>query len=463
MRHVARLPHLAYDTLRSRYLTIGLMLAVVAAAVVGLVYPQAGLVAPPEIVRWSSRHPILATVGKPLGATSIFTSWWFLAAAALLFSNGSLCVFEQTEKAIKLTRNGGFTLSARMAKRSVRARITKTNLEPAFALDAISRSLSSSGLRVRAGTHEGSPALLGVGRGWTQWGTVVFHAGLLFALASVVFASLTFAKGYFRVVVGGEFKDAPGAYEAYARGRLGPASLGGWDISLSRFDPSYRRGSFAPGPASNVLVLTESGVRIRRLLTRGEYFNVDGTNIFQSGTWGFAPVVTVTGPTGRSRTGAVLMRRGATGSLASAGFAIEPGAVGRAQMLQATKSTRFKPQLRLRLLRGRETVLDQKVSFEETVAAGGYRVSYDGFRYWSEFIVVRSPWLMGVNAAFWLLIVGASIMYFWPATYAWAVVRKEAGGSVVYLGGRRERFSRGFERLVNRVTSDLARAEEAGT
>lgn len=438
------------------------MLAVVAAAVVGLVYPQVGLVAPSEMSRWSRLHPILAAAGKPFGATSIFTSWWFLTAAAVLFINGSLCLLEQREKATKLTRNGGFTLSARMARPGARNRIAKTRLEPALALDAISRSLSSSGLRVRAGTHEGNPALLGVGRGWTQWGVVVFHVGLLLTLASIVFASLTFAKGYFRVVVGGVFKDAPGAYETYSRGRVGPASLGGWDLALNRFDPSYRRGSFAPGPASNVMVRTESGAEMSRLLTRGEYFNVDGTNIFQGGTWGFAPVLTVTGPSGRPRTGAVMMRRGTGSRMSPARFAVEEGIAGRADMLQATKSTRFKPQLRLRLVRGRETILDKKLSFEETIAGGGYRVSYNEFRYWSEFTVVRSPWLVGVNAAFWLLIVGASIMYFWPATYAWALVRTEEEGNVVYLGGRRERFSREFARLVKRVTSDLAQAEEAG-
>ncbi len=436
------------------------MLAVTGAALVSLIYPQASVVQPAEIARWSGLHPLLVAVGRPLQATTVFGSWWFLAVAALLLLNGALCLAEQIEKAVKLTRDGGFKLGARMAKPAARNRVSTTALDPERGIGVISKTLSSAGLRVRRGTHEAGPALLGVAHGWSQWGVVAFHVGLLLTLVSIVLVSLTFAKGQLRVVDGGRFVDRAGAYASYSRGGFGPSSLGGWEVTLLGFDPAHRRQDFLPGPASTLLVRTSSGEEFRRLLTRGEYLNVEGTNIFQTAVRGVAPVLTVTPPSGASHKGAVIVRPASPGRLPEAGFGVESGLTGRIEMSRETTTTSIKPELRLRLVRQGKIVFATSLKFHETVAKSGYRVTFDDLRYWSEFTAVRSPWLAGVNVAFWLLVFGASIMYFWPATYAWAFIRPENGVNVVYAGGRRERFSKEFTRLVERVKQDLAAVEE---
>lgn len=454
-----------HNALRSRNLTIVLMLAIGAAGVLSLIYPQAGRLTARELTAWTAARPVLAAVGRPLGAHNVFVSWWFLIGAALLFVNAGLCTIEQVDRAVKLTRKRGFAVSARMVRAAERHRIATSALSADRVADVLRGTLAGAHVHVRRAASEGRSAMLGVSRGWSQWGSAVFHLALLLTLVSVVLVSLTEAEGGFRVTVGGGFSDKPGAYGRYARGPWGPASLGGWSLYLERFEPRHRRGDFIPGPASSVVVTARDGTRRERAdLTRGEYFDVDGTNVFQSAAWGFAPVLDIRDASGETRTGAVLMQRwSGTGRAPTARFDVGGRLNGTAQPLDLTASIDAKPRLKVKLLREGQVVVDRTLAFGQEAKAGGYTVAYTDFRYWSEFLAVRNPWLSLVNIAFWLAVGGLSVMYLWPTTYAWALVDEEEGRRVVYMGGRREKYSRDFAELVEKTKKALTAAELEGT
>jgi len=440
------------------------MLAVVLAAAIALVYPQARATGQEQIVAWSRSHPFLEALGRPLGAHDVFVSWWFLAVAGLLFVNGSICLMEQIRKAARLNRKSGFQAGARMMEVSERKRVARSTLDEDEIVRLLAAALEERGLAVRKGRYRGHTGLLAVSNSWAQWGTVLFHAGLLLTLVFVVLVALTAAEGQFRVVEGGGFKDGAGAYGSYGKGPLGPGSLGGYSLTLRSFEPLHRRGSFSPGPASDLLVVAADGTRFdRRKLTRGEYFTVAGTNIFQNAPWGFAPVLRIGYPSGKSAVGAVMMRRyEGRGASTIDRFDIRGELKGTVQLLDFTQSVRVKPRLKVSLFAGERRVLTQVLSFGQTKSSKGFSVTYDDFKYWTEFLAIRNPWLAGVNLAFWLLIAGASIMYVWPSTYAWSVVVEEDAARVIYMGGRRERFSKDFAAIVEGVKHRLESAERRG-
>jgi cytochrome c biogenesis protein ResB len=329
-------------------------------------------------------------------------------------------------------------------------------------VEVLGKTLSDAHVRVRRGVHQRRPALIGVSQGWSQWATVVFHVALLLVLLSVALVSLTEAEGAFRAPVGGGFEDRPGAYGRYETGPLGPTALGGWTLYLERFEPRYRRGDFVPGPASTIVVTTRDGVRHRRVnLTRGEYFEVEGANIFQNPSWGFAPVLAIRDPEGQNHTGAALVRRTPEGGgRPRARIDVSASLNALVQLVDPTRSTKTRPRVAVTLMHGNREVLNRTIDFGATVRAGGYSVTYEDFRYWSEFEAVRNPWLPLVNVAFWLSVAGLSVMYLWPTTYAWALVEEENGECVVYMGGRREKYSRDFVDLVEKTKKALATAQE---
>lgn len=449
-----------YNFLRSRYLTLVVMGAVVAAGVVALIYPQGPRVTGAELVAWAKLHPLLVAAGRPVGAMNVFASWWFLAAAALLFVNGSLCLVEQIEKAVKLTRKGGFAVGARMVRPTDKRRIATTGLGPEEAISVVVATLTAAGLHVREGKHEDDPALLAVGSGWSQWATVVFHASLLLSLVSIVLLSLTYANGSFRVAAGGRFQDAPGAYGRYSRGALGPESLGGWNLKLAGMQPRYKRTGFTEGPAASAIVRAADGSRqVDRTFTKGESLNVDGTDIFQTGSWGFAAVVSVAQPGKGWRKGSLFLLPAGAGS-PTGDFEAGGPLRGSVAVLEPTGSADRKPKLQVKLSSGKKTVLSAQLQRGETARVGGVSVRYNDFIYWSEFKAVRNSWLLGLEIAFWFAVAGLSATYLWPTTYAWALTRPEQGLTAVYVGGRREKFSQDFADMVHEVQVELEAKEK---
>ncbi len=194
----------ALDSLGSIRLTIPLLIALIAAAAVGGIVPQAPITPNAELI-YRSYGRFWYNIIKLLSLDDVFHSWWFLALLGLFATNLTICTVRRLRRSIKLlasplrplpSSSFGFSPGSSPGNPAGEAVLVswqglKPELELEEAREAVRRVLRRRRFRFR---EEGGQ-LFGERWRWSRLGPDLVHLGILIILIGGLLGIFRF-EGY---------------------------------------------------------------------------------------------------------------------------------------------------------------------------------------------------------------------------------------------------------------------------
>lgn len=221
-----------------------LLAILVVASVLGTLLPQVDQ-NPQGVMGFVQRHPSLAVPFARLGLFSVFSSWWFLAVAALMYTALTACLYRRIPAAIKRWR-------------FPRAR---------------NRFL------------------------WAESFSIVFHLSFFVLLAGILFGKATGFTGTVAVAEGDTFVEAPASYDTLQDGRW-VTRHEGFQVQVDRFEARYHPDGLPADFVSRVRVFDGGREVLHRDIRVNHYLSYHGVKVYQA-AFGWAPSVTIAAPDGR--------------------------------------------------------------------------------------------------------------------------------------------------------------------
>lgn len=354
---------------------IGLLLLT---AAVGLLVPQDA--------------PVTYPLARALGLDHVFAGWWFRAIIAVAAAQLGLA-------------------TARLARRDWRR--VRRDRGPAsrssfIVVDGLSlaEALKRTGyVRLRVSPE----AERHVKNVWGYTAAGLLHAGMLSAMLSMMFVSLTASSGVLTLTEGATVSSAA-ALEDARQGPLASEPLLSYAVHLDRIDISYwpkgeaRRisGTYSiirPGKTETLVVATNAPVA------------VDGLRLFQDSRVGYGYGLTV------QRDGVTMTPRLVLPLPESADAPsyydteLENGDLLRAKVVHDPTAPNGAPVLTLRLMRGDDIVGEQSFDSTGTAMLGDTSVSVDVATRWSILVLERTRGMGLLFASFFAILAGATLMY----------------------------------------------------
>ncbi len=277
-----------------------LLFLLAVAAVPGSVLPQRGL-NQPKVDDYFKAHPALAPVLDRLSAFDVFAAPWFAAIYLLLFGSLIGCLVPRIRlHARALNRRP--PPAPRHLDRLRHSASYLTDESPSEAAAAVGAGLSRTRWRVEQRAEDGGRLTLAAEKGYLrESGNLVFHVALLVLLAAIAAGGLFGWKGTVLVTEGDGFCDSVSQFDAFEPGRLVDGSAPPpFCVQLDEFTATYQPGSGIPSSFhARLRYAAGSAEPSRRYDLRvNSPLRLDGTRTYLLGH-GFAPVVTVTDPTGQ--------------------------------------------------------------------------------------------------------------------------------------------------------------------
>lgn len=243
--------------LGSSVLATALIAVMLVYSAVATFVPQGGP-QDPGVMTWSAANPILGIATRLLGMHHAFTSFVFLACAALLSISAVFCSWQRTKAAI--SRAGALRQAAAVdAQTLAESHDLSVPYDPQLSaeevFDRTIDELGGLGIRVR---RDGT-MLRALSPVWSVWGSPVFHWALVALMLTIVIAGLQRSDGRMGLAVGELKPHAPTSY-----GYLASGSLHSWEpvrrqFRLDRFEPSFETGGLDYGPTPTLSLLDADG------------------------------------------------------------------------------------------------------------------------------------------------------------------------------------------------------------
>lgn len=451
-----------------------LLFALALAAIPGAMVPQRP-VNPLRVADFIAENPTLGIWYDRLGLFDVYGSPWFGAVYLLLFLSLIGCIVPRLGVYARALRTPPPRTPRRLSRLPEHADGTST-LASGAALDAAEAHLRAKRFRVRRDEDS-----VGAERGYLrEFGNLVFHLSFLLLLGGVAWSSLGGYRGEVIVVEGQAFSNNLTQFDDFTAGAgFRPSALVPFTIHVDEFEAKFETGPVQRGAArqftAHVRTSVRGGEEVAGVLEVNHPVRVEGSSVHLVGH-GYAPVVTVTDPSGDVAFSGPVVFLPQDGNFLSMGVIKAPDARPRSLAFEgyflptAAVDERgphsvfpdaLAPALFLTAWSGepreetgipqsvysldREwleqmTVSDAPVTFRLEPGQGvdlpdGSTLTFDDWRRWTKLQVSRTPglWLSGLAIA--LAVAGMSLSLFVRPRRLWVRVASADGGTRVEAGG----------------------------
>lgn len=273
-----------------------LLFTLAVVAIPGSLLPQRP-VAPIRVSDWKAANPGVADVYETLGLFDVYHSPWFAAVYLLLMISLIGCILPRIGVYLRALRTPPPRTPKHLGRLPAHA-AGPSELSAEAALDAGAQALKRKRFRVRR-----DPDSVAGERGYLrELGNILFHLSFIVMLVGLGWNSLWGYKGEVITVEGQAFSNNLTQYDDFTAGAaFKPADLAPFTVWIETFTAKFETGEVQRGAArvfaADVRVAHTDGTPERATIEVNQPLVVDGTQIHLVGH-GYAPVVTVTDPTG---------------------------------------------------------------------------------------------------------------------------------------------------------------------
>lgn len=456
--------------LRSRNLTIVVLALVGIMIVLPLTLPQPDQVGPEAYSKWQEANPSLAQISEFLGLDHLFSAWWFLVVATLLYLNTLTCTIQQVGTGLRRFLappqfpSLGFLQSTRHsfsmeidsspagAATAVRAALQKNGYsartlangrfaaksaepEPIIPAGEESPIPSGPGYQDASDSSKGLVAASAGNRLYAEKGKLgllgspVLHLGLLLALTAAAWSGLTAFTGFAEVGEGQIFAETKGSYVQQSAGPLFGDRHAGFNVRVDRVevDAPITLGRAVEVPVRSEVTILEGDTPVTKgTLEVNKSLEYRGVRLFQTRIFGPAVLFSLRYADGNVDQGMVNLTSAGGGRHTSELYL--PGTVYRAKVEQnsADNSVKVDVTYRKQSLFSGEMKPGQTLQFSD-----GVSLTLLDVRRWTNLRVVNDRSQIPLYAGFGLTVLGLAISVLCTRRQIWAFVEDRGGGSRV--------------------------------
>lgn len=412
--------------LRSRRMAVGILTFLVAVALASTYVPQRSVSSDARLEAWRAAHAGLVPFVDALGLDRVYSTAWFLAAAALCAAAMAVATSRHAMIAWRLTRGETAPPAGVPIEGSdIDALVTRARL-------ARYLPVASSREGVRRWVRDP----------WGLWGGVVLHAGMLLGLLAVLLWLVTRSVASVTLLEG-ERLERRGPFDVIEAGAFSSPMELTSPLTLEGMTDSY----WDNGEMRQMIVhVVEAGpsVDLEREARIGAPMRLlGGETLYSTSSFGEAFLVDVSRE-GRELVGLRLeLERPASGTTAYHDF-VE---TGMPYLLRAKYEVRdpagFRPEaarLALRLDDASGEVDRVELGLGEEADLGPYRVGLADVRPWVRVTIAKGSGIELLFTSFFIIFAGGILLYGAPPRELW-LVEQEHGWLV---GWRALRFDGAF-------------------
>ncbi|MFD7913807.1 cytochrome c biogenesis protein ResB [Streptomyces sp. NPDC059752] len=267
-------------------------------AIPGSLVPQTNVDAM-KVAEWKRDNPSWVTVADKLQLFDVYSSVWFSAIYLLLFISLIGCIVPRSWQFVGQLR-GRPPAAPRRLDRLPAHTTWRTDKTPDEVLSYARTVLRGSRFRTEAG--EGHVA---AEKGYLrEAGNLMFHVALIVMLVAFAWGQYFKSEGGKLVLRGTGFSNTLTQYDDFKSGTLfDPDDLPPFSFTLDRFDATYemtgpQRGTPRDFKAYVTFSDGAHGAPQKREIQVNKPLEVDGSKVYLLGH-GYAPIVSVTDPTGK--------------------------------------------------------------------------------------------------------------------------------------------------------------------
>lgn len=267
-------------------------------AIPGSLIPQTSVDAM-KVAAWKREHASWVGVAEKLQLFDVYSSFWFSAIYLLLFISLIGCILPRSWQFVGQLR-GRPPAAPRRLDRLPAHTTWRTEKSPEEVLAAAKGLLGGRRFRTEAGTGH-----VAAEKGYLrEAGNLVFHVALIVMLVAFAWGQLYKSEGGKLVLRGKGFSNTLTQYDDFKSGTMfDPEDLPPFSFTLDKFDATYEETGPQKGtPRDFTAHVTFSdgahGKPEKRAIQVNKPLEVDGSKVYLLGH-GYAPVVSVTDPTGK--------------------------------------------------------------------------------------------------------------------------------------------------------------------
>ncbi|GAC1328305.1 MAG: hypothetical protein NVSMB17_03570 [Candidatus Dormibacteria bacterium] len=387
----------------ARMKTAVILLAIVAAfSIIATLLPQKAL-QPQKTIDYIQRHQVLGPFYDDLGLFSVYESWLFLVPLVLMYVSLGNCVVTRSRALYRRWRR-------------------KLPRGPQFVGEA---------------------------------GSLAFHLSFFVLLAGVLFNLAAGFTAYVNVIEGDSVVDTRSSYDQIEEGTLFGNRHQGFEVKVDSFNARYYRDGRPADFVTHATVLDRGQVQAAQDIRVNQYLAYKDTKFYQA-SYGWAPVVKVTDPTGRIIYDAPVIffgepsfahgvikipAAGPPGQQLGARMFFAPDLQDAGNSARAGTANLRNPGLSLAVFKGDlhsnrvGNVYDIDVSAMKQVWSGGllagqsaelpggYRVSFPRVMRYTTLQVTNSPGLAVIYASFVLMLGGLLVRLYLRPALEWRIRR----------------------------------------
>ncbi|WP_371644440.1 cytochrome c biogenesis protein ResB [Streptomyces sp. NBC_00597] len=252
-----------------------------------------------KVTKWKEDHSFWVPLAEKLQLFDVYSSVWFSAIYLLLFISLIGCIVPRSWQFVgQLT--GRPPGAPKRLDRLPAYTTWRTRKSPDEVLAQAKTVLGGRRFRIEAGA--GSVA---AEKGYLrEAGNLVFHIALIVMLIAFAWGQLFKSEGGKLVLRGKGFANTLTQYDDFKSGSMfTPEDLSPFSFTLDKFDASYEESGPQKGTARDFTAHVTfrdgaDGAPQKREIQVNEPLEVDGAKVYLLGH-GYAPVISVTDPTGK--------------------------------------------------------------------------------------------------------------------------------------------------------------------
>lgn len=260
-----------------------------------------------KVAGWKKEHPSWVTVAEKLQLFDVYSSVWFSAIYLLLFISLIGCILPRSWQFVgQLT--GRPPAAPKRLDRMPAYTTWRTDSSPDEVLASARGLLGRRRFRTEAGAGSGrgqGSGSVSAEKGYLrEAGNLMFHVALIVMLIAFAWGQYFKSEGGKLVLRGKGFSNTLTQYDDFKSGGLfDPDDLPPFSFTLDKFDATFERTGPQTGtPRDFKAYVTFSdgahGKPEKREIQVNKPLAVDGSKVYLLGH-GFAPVISVTDPTGK--------------------------------------------------------------------------------------------------------------------------------------------------------------------
>lgn len=385
--------------------------------------------------------------GDQIGLLHVFGTRWYMILVFLIFINTVACVVKQALNRKQISKSFSPVIQVKTAL---------NDGFPPIAVTVLRRKryrVAVEGKTVMA--EKNMPGL---------WSSVVFHVGIVIIIAGAFLSVGMRMSGRFPLFTGGTFIDMHKGYYAIDEGPLFNEKHDEFALELSRFKMTSQGKGEIKSMESWVTVSRNDRVLAGGKIDFGVPLKVGNLTFYQFNLFGFAPTIAIDGPDTAHNSYVLIMNTIGSSPdfrfiydfvIPNTGFNVSaemfPDYNGNAEK-PGTRSWEIKrPVLKLMVKDSNKTVFSGFLPISGRVSFAGYKISMPEVRYWSSFNVVNDRGLSIVYAGFFILSLGAAMIYLYTPKKI-QLISTEDG---VIIGGWSPRYKVAFTDEVQELVAAI--------